>query len=148
MIGGMMAAAFRLLDEVLPDHPPFDIPIAAGAVVSFDGRVRDHNEGRQVLRLAYSAYTALALTEGETIVAEAVAKFGLHAAACCHRLGQLGLGEVAVRVWVASAHREEAFAACRTIIDEVKARVPIWKKETYADGQSAWVLCSSCITLP
>ena len=135
-------SAFRLLDESLPDHPPFYIPVTAGAVVSFDGRVRDHNEGRNVRRLAYSAYTALALAEGEAIVADACAKFGLVAAACCHRLGDLDLGDVAVRVWAAAAHREEAFAACRTIIDEVKARVPIWKKETYSDGQSAWVLCA------
>jgi molybdopterin synthase catalytic subunit len=135
-------SAFRLLDEALPDHAPFDVPVAAGAVVTFDGRVRDHNEGKTVQRLAYSAYAALALSEGETIIAEALAKFALSAAACCHRLGDLALGEAAVRVWAAAAHREEAFAGCRYIIDEVKARVPIWKKETYADGQSAWVLCT------
>ena len=135
-------SAFRLLDEPLPDHPPFDVPVAAGAVVTFDGRVRDHNDGKTVQRLAYSAYTALALSEGETIVAEALAKFGLTAAACYHRLGDLALGEAAVRVWAAAAHREEAFAGCRYIIDEVKTRVPIWKKETYTDGQSAWVLCA------
>ena len=135
-------SAFRLVDGPLPDHPPFDVPVAAGAVVTFDGRVRDHNEGKTVQRLAYSAYAALALSEGETIIAEALAKFALSAAACCHRLGDLALGEAAVRVWAAAAHREEAFAGCRYIIDEVKARVPIWKKETYVDGLSEWVLCT------
>ena len=135
-------SAFQLFDEPLPGQPPFDISVAAGAVVSFDGRVRDQNENRSVSKLAYSAYPALALSEGNRIVAEAIARFGLTAAACCHRLGDLALGDVAVRVWAVAAHREEAFAGCRYIIDEVKACVPIWKKETYLDGQSEWVRCS------
>ena len=135
-------AAFRLLNDPLPVDPPFEIPTAAGAVVSFDGRVRDHNEGRRVCGLAYSAYPALALSEGERIVAEAITRFELTAAACCHRLGELALGDVAVRVWAAAAHRGEAFAGCRYIIDEVKARVPIWKKEAYVDGPSEWVVCT------
>ncbi|HEY5281863.1 MAG TPA: molybdenum cofactor biosynthesis protein MoaE [Polyangia bacterium] len=134
-------SGLQLFDGPLPSHPPFDISVAAGAVVSFDGRVRNHNEGRSVCKLAYSAYPALALSEGDRIVAEAMARFALSAAACCHRLGDLTLGEVAVRVWAAAAHREGAFAGCRYIIDEVKARVPIWKKETYVDGQSEWVVC-------
>jgi adenylyltransferase/sulfurtransferase len=132
----------QLLDGPLPTQPPFDISVAAGAVVSFDGRVRDHNEGRSVCRLAYSAYPALALSEGDRIVAEAMARFALNAAACCHRLGDLALGDVAVRVWAVAAHREEAFAGCRYIIDELKVRVPIWKKETYLDGQSDWIVCT------
>lgn len=134
--------AFRLLDGPLPSDPPFDISVAAGAVVTFDGRVRDHNDGRGVRKLAYSAYPALALSEGASIIAEAITKFALNAAACCHRLGDLALGDVAVRVWAAAAHRAEAFAGCRYILDEVKARVPIWKKETYVDGQSEWVMCT------
>lgn len=133
---------FRLLNDSLPVDPPFDIPTGAGAVVSFDGRVRDHNEGRRVCKLAYSAYPALALSEGEDVVAEAIAKFDLTTAACWHRVGDLTLGDVAVRVWAAAAHRGEAFAGCRYIIDEVKSRVPIWKKETYADGPSEWVVCT------
>jgi molybdopterin synthase catalytic subunit len=138
----MNMPAFRLLDEPLPSEPPFDISVAAGAVVSFDGRVRDHNEGRAVRKLAYSAYPALALSEGDRIVAEAITRFTLNAAACCHRLGDLALGDVAVRVWAVATHREEAFAGCRYIIDEVKSRVPIWKKETYVDGASEWVTCT------
>ena len=134
--------AFRLLGEPLPREPPFDISVATGAVVSFEGRVRDHNEGRGVRTLAYSAYPTLALSEGDRIVAEAMARFALNAAACCHHLGELALGDVAVRVWAAAAHREEAFAGCRYILDEVKARVPIWKKETYVDGKSEWVSCT------
>ena len=137
-----MMATFRLLNDSLPVDPPFEISTAAGAVVSFDGRVRDHNEGRCVRGLAYTAYPALALSEGEEIIAEAIAKFELTTAACCHRLGDLALGDVAVRVWAAAAHRGEAFAGCRYIIDAVKARVPIWKKETYVDGPSEWVACT------
>jgi adenylyltransferase/sulfurtransferase len=134
--------AFQLFDDPLPTHPPFDISVAVGAVVSFDGRVRDHNENRSVSKLAYSAYPVLALSEGDRIVTEAIARFALEAAACCHRLGDLALGDVTVRVWAVAAHREEAFAGCRYILDEVKVRVPIWKKETYVDGQSEWVMCT------
>jgi uroporphyrinogen-III synthase len=133
---------FRLFDGPLPDRPPFELSVATGAVVSFDGRVRDHNQGRSVSKLAYSAYPALALSEGDRIVSEAVARFTLNAAACCHRLGDLDLGDVAVRVWATAGHRAAAFDGCRYILDEVKARVPIWKKETYLDGECEWVMCT------
>jgi adenylyltransferase/sulfurtransferase len=117
---------------------------ACGGYATFEGWVRDHNEGRAVQRLEYEAYAALAEREGERIVAEAVAKFGVQHAACVHRIGDLGLGEMAVWVGVSSRHRAEAFAACRYIIDEVKHRVPIWKKEHYVDGDSGWVNCERC----
>ena len=106
--------------------------------------MRDHNEGRTVQRLEYEAFEALAIKEGERIVAEAVARFGVTRAACVHRVGALGIGELAVWVGVSAAHRGEAFAACRYIIDEVKHRVPIWKKEHYTDGDSGWVNCERC----
>jgi adenylyltransferase/sulfurtransferase len=117
---------------------------AAGGFASFEGWVRDHNEGRTVQRLEYEAFEALAVKEGERIVAEAVARFGVTHAACVHRVGPLAIGELAVWVGVSSAHRGEAFAACRYIIDEVKHRVPIWKKEHYTDGDSGWVNCERC----
>lgn len=117
---------------------------AAGGYASFEGWVRDHNEGRHVRRLEYEAYEALARKEGERIVAEAVERFGVLRAACVHRVGSLAIGELAVWVGVSSAHRAEAFAACRYIIDEVKHRVPIWKKEHYDDGDSGWVNCDRC----
>jgi adenylyltransferase/sulfurtransferase len=117
---------------------------ASGGYASFEGWVRDHNEGRRVERLEYEAFEALAIKEGERIVADAVARFGVSRAACVHRVGSLGIGDLAVWVGVASAHRGEAFAACRYIIDEVKHRVPIWKKEHYADGDSGWVNCERC----
>ena len=117
---------------------------SCGGFASFEGWVRDHNEGRAVARLEYEAYAELAVKEGERIVKEAVERFGVRRAACVHRLGTLALGELAVWVGVASAHRGEAFAACRYIIDEVKHRVPIWKKEYYTDGDSGWVNCERC----
>jgi sulfur-carrier protein adenylyltransferase/sulfurtransferase len=121
---------------------------SAGGYASFEGWVRDHNEGRTVQRLEYEAFESLAIREGERIVAEAVARYGVARAACVHRVGSLGIGELAVWVGVSAAHRGEAFAACRYIIDEVKHRVPIWKKEHYADGDSGWVNCERCATAP
>jgi adenylyltransferase/sulfurtransferase len=117
---------------------------ACGGYASFEGWVRDQNDGRAVERLEYEAYAELAVKEGERIVAEALERFGVRHARCVHRIGALGLGELAVWVGVSSAHRGEAFAACRYIIDEVKHRVPIWKKEHYVDGDSGWVNCERC----
>jgi adenylyltransferase/sulfurtransferase len=127
--------------EVLADR-------ACGGYASFEGWVRDHNEGRSVERLEYEAFEPLAVKEGERIVAEAVARYGVSRAACVHRVGALGIGEMAVWVGVSAPHRAEAFAACRYIIDEVKHRVPIWKKEHYTDGDSGWVNCEWCATAP
>jgi molybdopterin synthase catalytic subunit len=116
----------------------------AGGYASFEGWVRNHNEGHAVTRLEYEAFEQLANKEGERIVNEAIEKFGVLKAACVHRLGSLAIGEIAVWVGVSSRHRAEAFAACRYIIDEVKHRVPIWKKEHYVNGDSGWVNCERC----
>lgn len=117
---------------------------AAGGYASFEGWVRNHNEGQPVTRLEYEAFESLAVKEGERIIREAIARFGVLHAACVHRLGSLQIGELAVWVGVSSHHRAEAFAACRYIIDEVKHRVPIWKKEYYLNGDSGWVNCERC----
>jgi sulfur-carrier protein adenylyltransferase/sulfurtransferase len=117
---------------------------ACGGYATFEGWVRDHNEGRRVRRLEYEAYAELAVKEGERIVAEAVRRFGVRHARCVHRVGDLALGDLAVWVGVSAGHRAEAFAACRYVIDEVKHRVPIWKKEHYVDGDSGWVNCERC----
>ncbi len=122
------AAEHALLDDA-----------AAGACVVFEGRVRDHNDGRRVLRLHYQAYAALAASEGEAVLDEALARHRVLVARCVHRTGTLALGDLAVWVGVAAAHRGDAFDACRWIIDEVKRRVPIWKNEHYADGDSGWL---------
>jgi sulfur-carrier protein adenylyltransferase/sulfurtransferase len=117
---------------------------ACGGYAVFEGWVRDHNDGRRVRRLEYEAFEPLAIREGERIIAEAIARFGVEHAACVHRIGALGIGEKAVWVGVTARHRDEAFRACRYIIDEVKHRVPIWKKEHYESGDSGWVNCERC----
>jgi adenylyltransferase/sulfurtransferase len=121
---------------------------SCGGYAAFEGWVRDLNEGRKVRRLEYEAFEALAVREGGRIVAEACARFGVRNARCVHRVGDLALGEIAVWVGVSAPHRDEAFRACRWIIDEVKHRVPIWKKEHYVDGDSGWVNCERCATAP
>jgi molybdopterin synthase catalytic subunit len=117
---------------------------ACGGYAAFEGWVRDHNEGAPVRRLEYEAFEALAVREGERILAEAVERFGVVRVACAHRLGELAVGELAVWVGVSAPHRDEAFRACRYIIDEVKHRLPIWKKEHYLSGDSGWVNCERC----
>jgi len=117
---------------------------AAGGYASFEGWVRNHNEGLPVRHLEYEAFEPLAIKEGERIVAEAIKRFGIEHAACVHRIGDLAIGEMAVWVGVSARHRAEAFQACRYIIDEVKHRVPIWKKEHYENGDSGWVNCERC----
>jgi molybdopterin synthase catalytic subunit len=111
----------------------------AGAVVCFEGRVRNHNEGRAVDGLSYQAYIELAEAEGRRIVEEARNRFGIERVACVHRVGDLALGDVAVWAGVSAGHRAAAFEACRYVIDQVKARVPIWKREHYVEGASEWL---------
>jgi molybdopterin synthase catalytic subunit len=122
--------------------------LGAGGYVSFEGWVRDQNEGQEVTRLEYEAFQELAEKEGGRIIAEALRRYPVKHALCIHRVGSLGLGEMAVWVGVSSAHRGEAFDACRFIIDEVKVRVPIWKKEHYRSGNSGWVNCERCTSEP
>lgn len=115
----------------------------AGACVTFEGWVRNRNEGQAVQALDYEAYAPLAEREGERILAEVRAKLPVLEATCVHRVGSLVLGELAVWVGVTAEHRGAAFDACRMIIDEVKARVPIWKKEHYTSGTTAWINCAT-----
>ncbi|NQU40353.1 MAG: ThiF family adenylyltransferase [Lentisphaerae bacterium] len=115
-----------------------------GALVTFEGWVRNHNDGHDVTSLEYEAYEAMALAEGQRILEEARAAFGLKQAICIHRTGHLAIGDIAVWVGVATPHRDAAFNACRFIIDEIKVRVPIWKKEHYVNGDSGWVHCEEC----
>lgn len=117
---------------------------SCGACVLFEGWIRDHNEGRAVARLEYEVYRTLAEAEGRVILSEAMSKFDIEDAACVHREGLLELTDTAVVVAVVSAHRDAAFRACRYIIDEVKQRLPIWKKEHYVDGEAHWVNCQNC----
>jgi len=134
-----MRAAFTMSELLLPELHAAAGCREAGAQVDFVGIVRNHNQGRPVEALEYSAYAELAEREGSRILNEAMERFPLHAALASHRIGHLLVGDVAVRVSVAASHREEAFAACRWLIDQIKSRVPIWKREHYRDGESAWV---------
>jgi len=134
---------FRITSEPIQSAGPQVDPAAGGHCV-FIGTVRNHHEGRDVERLEYEAYQLLAEKEGGRILAEAVTRYGLVGADCVHRTGSLLPGERAIRVSASSAHRDEAFQACRYIVDEVKSRVPIWKKEFFADGDSGWVRCDHC----
>lgn len=117
---------------------------SCGALVVFEGWIRDHNEGQAVERLEYEVYKPVAEKEGDKIIREAIEKFTVSHAVCIHREGLLELGEIAVIVCVSSPHRDEAFDACRYIIDNIKTRLPIWKKEHYVSGISEWVNCEHC----
>ena len=105
-----------------------------GAVCVFDGIVRDNTRGRRTLHLDYEAYREMALEQMRGLADEAVTRFGVRDVAMVHRLGRLQVGETSVLIAVASAHRAAAFDACRWLIDTLKKTVPIWKKETFADG--------------
>ena len=118
----------------------------AGAYCAFEGWVRNHNEGHDVTRLEYEAYEPVAIKEGERVLAEAKEQFGITHAHCVHRSGLLEIGDCAVWVGVSASHRDEAFKACRYIIDALKVRLPIWKKEHYVNGDSGWVNCERCAT--
>ena len=109
-----------------------------GGVATFIGIVRNHHAGRAVEHLDYSAYPPMAEAECARIVAEAEA-FWPAAISLKHRLGRLEIGDAAVVVAAAAAHRDAAFEACRYVIEQLKVRVPIWKREHYADGTEAWV---------
>jgi molybdopterin synthase catalytic subunit len=114
-------------------------PREAGACVTFAGRVRSPNRGRDVLQLEYDAAEEPCRREFARIVEELRQNFGVIDVACAHRTGVVRAGEIAVLIAVTSVHRGAAFGACQYVIDELKKRLPIWKKEHYADGQSEWV---------
>lgn len=138
--------AFRIQSEALDPSADRALLVSAscGGFVSFEGWVRNRNDGHDVLRLDYQAYEALAAKEGNRIIAEALERYPVERALCVHRVGELNIGDLAVWVGVSGGHRDEAFRACRYIIDEVKHRVPIWKKEHYRNGDSGWVNCEAC----
>lgn len=113
----------------------------AGAIVVFEGWVRNHNEGKKVKSLEYQIYHELALKEGEKILMETRKKFNLHEVMAVHREGHLALGEIAVWIGATASHRDDAFKATRFVIDEMKHRLPVWKKEHYLDQDPEWVFC-------
>jgi len=143
---GQFAITDQPLESWIAQHTPVDP--RAGACATFEGRVRNHNGhkngGQSVDALTYEIFIDLAQPEGEKILAEAMETFDILDAAAVHRHGRLAIGEAAVWVAVIAAHRKEAFAACQYIIDEIKHRLPIWKKEHYTTGESVWVNCQQC----
>jgi molybdopterin synthase catalytic subunit len=112
---------------------------ACGGVCSFLGRVREEHLGRKVLHLHYEAYESLAWRELRALTALARQRWNLGPILLAHRTGRLEIGDAAVLIGVAAGHRDEAFEACRFLIEGVKRQVPIWKHEFYADGGEAWV---------
>lgn len=112
-----------------------------GGYCAFEGWVRNHNNGRAVQALEYQVYEALARKEGAAILEEAMERFEISAASAVHRSGMLDIGDMAVWIGVSAPHREAAFQACRFIIDAIKQRLPVWKKEHYTEGEAQWVAC-------
>jgi molybdopterin synthase catalytic subunit len=113
---------------------------AAGAVVSFAGVVRDHDGGRGVVELEYEGHPSAADVLAE-VAAEIAADPAVRALAVSHRVGRLEIGDVALAAAVSTAHRAEAFALCARLVDEVKARLPVWKRQVFTDGEEEWVNC-------
>lgn len=136
--GGCAAGSPRVALTSAPIQPEAWIAAAKdgedGAVVVFDGIVRNNSRGRRTLYLDYEAYEELAIKQMRELVEMAIKRFGIRDASIVHRVGRLQVGETSVLIVVASAHRAEAFEACRWLIDTLKKTVPIWKKETFADG--------------
>ena len=132
----------RVVDEPLSvaRHEDAVADKRAGAVVSFAGVVRDHDGGRSVTELEYVGHPSA----GEVITelaAEFAARPGVQAVAVSHRIGLLGIGDVALACAVSAAHRGAAFTACAELVDEVKKRLPIWKRQVFTDGEEEWVAC-------
>jgi molybdopterin synthase catalytic subunit len=113
--------------------------VANGASLLFVGTVRDMNEGRAVTGIEYAAYESMAARELDAIVSEAALRFNTNAIVVEHRIGELALGEASVAIAVAHAHRAPAYEASRFVIEQLKRRVPIWKREHYVDGTREWV---------
>jgi molybdopterin synthase catalytic subunit len=112
----------------------------SGAVVVFSGNVRNHDGGKPVRGIEYVGHPSAAAVLAE-VVAEVTARSEVEAVAVSHRLGELGVGDVALVVAVAAAHRQEAFAAAARLVDEVKHRLPVWKRQLFSDGTDEWVAC-------
>ena len=132
----------RVADEPLSvaDHEDAVADKRAGAVVSFAGVVRDHDSGRSVTELEYVGHPSAQQVLDE-LAAEFAARPDVHGVAVSHRVGLLGVGDVALACAVSTSHRAAAFAACAELVDEVKKRLPIWKRQVFTDGQEEWVAC-------
>ncbi|MBV9088502.1 MAG: molybdenum cofactor biosynthesis protein MoaE [Mycobacteriaceae bacterium] len=122
----------------LAEHEALVADRAAGAIVGFAGVVRDHDVGRAVVRLEYSAHPSAQQVLAD-VLADVAAAPGVRAVAASHRVGILDIGDVALVAAVAADHRGTAFQTCRRLVDIVKARLPVWKHQFFADGSEEWV---------
>ena len=127
---------------VLAEHEDLVSRPAAGAVVGFVGMIRDHDHGRQVLRLEYSAHPSAPDVIAEVVAEVAARSAGVRAVAASHRIGVLEIGEAALVVAVAADHRQAAFSSCAELVDAIKARLPVWKRQFFADGTDEYVGCA------
>jgi molybdopterin synthase catalytic subunit len=132
----------RVVDEPLSvaEHEAAVADPGAGAVVSFSGVVRDVDGGRSVTELEYVGHPTAGQVIAE-LAQEFAARPGVRGVAVSHRVGLLAIGDVALACAVSSAHRGEAFTACAELVDEVKARLPVWKRQVFTDGDEEWVAC-------
>ena len=112
---------------------------SAGAIVGFVGMIRDHDEGRRVVRLEYSAHPSAAQVMADVVAEVATESSGVRAVAASHRIGALHIGEAALVAAVAADHRQAAFATCAQLVDTIKARLPVWKHQFFDDGTEEWV---------
>ncbi|HZU47688.1 MAG TPA: molybdenum cofactor biosynthesis protein MoaE [Mycobacterium sp.] len=124
---------------LLADHEELVSHQAAGAVVGFVGMIRDHDGGRQVLRLEYSAHPSASQVLSDVLSEIAEQSHGVRAIAASHRIGALQIGEAALVAAVAADHRRAAFETCAHLVDTIKARLPVWKHQFFADGTDEWV---------
>jgi molybdopterin synthase catalytic subunit len=123
----------------LAEHQELVSHQAAGAVVGFVGMIRDHDNGRQVVKLEYSAHPSAANVIADVVAEVAAESPETRAVAASHRIGVLRIGEAALVVAVAADHRQAAFATCAQLVDAIKARLPVWKHQFFADGTEEWV---------
>jgi len=132
--------AVTTAELVVADHEHAVTHPGAGAVVSFAGVVRDHDGGRQVTALEYEAHPSAEQILAE-VAAEVAADPAVYAVSVAHRVGMLRIGDVALAAAVSTAHRRDAFVLCARLVDEVKARLPVWKRQAFSDGTEEWVNC-------
>lgn len=138
-MSGRVVMAGVTEDELdVPGHAAAVRDAAAGATVTFEGVVRDHDGGRSVVALEYSAHPTAAGLVAQ-VAAQIAERAGVVAVAVTHRYGPLGIGDVALAAAVSAAHRREAFDACSDLVDDVKHRLPVWKRQVFADGADEWV---------
>lgn len=133
---------FALLDRPIDDKRLKDALMHddCGALSTFEGWVRNHNNTRPVAKLTYYGYEQLALNQGKKLIAQAKEQFDIKTAIAIHRIGDLNIGDMAVWIGVVSAHRYPAFDACRWLLDVIKADIPVWKQEFYKDSdKSLWL---------